>query len=116
MLWVSYGKVTQEGIKGMITEPQNRAEAVGKLVEALGGKLISYHMLLNGEIDFFIVTDMPDDKIAEVSMVDSMLVRGSGAIESVTSVPAVRAEDAVPIMQKAQQMAAAMAYKAPTKS
>ncbi len=116
MLWVSYGKVTQEGIKGMITEPQNRAEAVGKLVETLGGKLISYHMLLNGEIDFFIVTDMPDDKIAEVSMVDSMLVRGSGAIESVTSVPAVRAEDAVPIMQKAQQMAAAMAYKAPTKS
>ena len=116
MLWISYGKVTQEGIKGMIAEPQNRAEAVGKLVEALGGKLISYHMLLNGEIDFFIVTEMPDDKIAEVSMVDSMLVRGSGAIESVTSVPAVRAEDAVPIMQKAQQLAAAMAYKAPTKS
>jgi len=45
-----------------------------------------------------------------------MLVRGSGAIESITSVPAVRAEDAVPIMQKAQKMAAAMAYKAPTKS
>ncbi len=48
MLWVSYGKVTQESIKGMIAEPQNRAEAVGKLVEALGGKLISYHMLLRG--------------------------------------------------------------------
>jgi hypothetical protein len=28
----------------------------------------------------------------------------------------VRAEDAVPIMQKAQKMAAAMAYKAPIKS
>ena|SRR5210317_1482666 len=116
MLWVSYGKVTQEGIKGMIAEPQNRAEVVGKLVAALGGKMLSYHLLLNGEFDFFIVTDMPEDKITEVTMVNSMLVRGSGAIESITSVPAVRAEDAVPIMQKAQKMAAAMAYKAPTKS
>jgi uncharacterized protein with GYD domain len=116
MLWVSYGKVTQEGIKGMVAEPQNRAEVVGKLVGALGGKLLSYHLLLNGDFDFFIVTDMPDDKVAEVTMVNSMLVRASGGIQSITSVPAVRAEDAVPIMQKAQKMAAAMAYKAPIKS
>jgi hypothetical protein len=49
-------------------------------------------------------------------MVNAMLVRASGGIQSITSVPAVRAEDAVPIMQKAQKMAAAMAYKAPIKS
>jgi uncharacterized protein with GYD domain len=116
MLWASFGKISQEGIKGLIAEPQNRAEPVGKLVEALGGKLISYHLLLNAEIDFFIITEMPDDKSAEVSMINAMLVRGSGAIESITSVPAVLAEDAVPFMEKAQQLAAAMAYKAPTKS
>jgi hypothetical protein len=116
MLWATYGKISQEGIKGIIAEPQNWAEPVGKLVEALVGKLISYHLMLNAEIDFFIITDMPDDKIAEVSMIDAMLVRGSGAIEPVTSVPAVLAEDAVPFMEKAQQMAAAMTYKAPTKS
>jgi len=52
MLWVSYGKVAQEGIKGMIAESQNRAEAVWKFVAALGGKLLSYHLLLNGEFDF----------------------------------------------------------------
>jgi uncharacterized protein with GYD domain len=95
MLWASFGKISQEGIKGIITEPQNRAEPVGKLVEALGGKLISYHLLLNAEIDFFIITEMPDDKSAEVSMINAMLVRGSGAIESI---------------------AAAMAYKAPTRT
>ena len=116
MLWATFGKISREGIKGLIAEPQNRAEPVGKLVEALGGKLISYHLLLNAEIDFFIITEMPDDKIAEVSMIDAMFVRGSGAIESVTSVPAVLAEDAVPFMEKAKQLAAAMAYKAPIKS
>ena len=46
MLWVSYGKVSKEGMKGMLTNPQNREAAVAKLVEGLGGKLISYYMLL----------------------------------------------------------------------
>jgi uncharacterized protein with GYD domain len=116
MHWVSYGKVSQEGIKGMIANPQNRAKPVGKLIEAYGGKLVSYHLLLNGDIDFIIVSDIPDDKISDVSLVNSMLVRASGAIESITTVPAMTAEDAVPQMQKAQQMASAMAYKPPTKS
>lgn len=114
MLWISYGKISQEGIKGMVTNPENRVEIVSKLVQALGGKLVSYHMMLNGDIDFFIVTDIPNDRIAEVAFVNSMLVRASGAIESITTVPAIRAEEAVPQMQKAQQMSAAMAYKAPT--
>ncbi|MBW2251622.1 MAG: GYD domain-containing protein [Deltaproteobacteria bacterium] len=115
MLWVSYGRVSQEGIQGMVTNPSNRAEAVGKLLEAYGGKLISYHMLMNGNIDFFIVSDIPDDKIADVAIVNAMLVRGSGAIETISTVPALRAEDAITQMQKAQQMASAMAYQAPTK-
>jgi uncharacterized protein with GYD domain len=116
MLWVSYGKVSQEGIKGMISDPQNREEAVGKLLEAYGGKLVSYHLLLNGDVDFFIVSDIPDDKIADVTLVSAMLVRGSGGIESIATVPAMRAKDAVPQMQKAQQMASAMVYDAPSKA
>lgn len=116
MLWVSYGKIAKEGIQGIIANPQNRAEPVAKLLEAYGGRLISYHMMLNGDIDFFIVSDIPDDKIAEVALINAMLVRGSGAIESITTVPAMRAEDAVPQMQKAQQMAAAMTYEAPTRT
>jgi uncharacterized protein with GYD domain len=116
MLWVSYGKVSEEGIKGMLANPSNRAEAVGSLLEAYGGKLVSYHLVLNGDIDFFIVSDIPDDKIADVALVNSMLVRASGAIASIATVPAMRAEDAVPQMEKAKQMAAAMTYKAPTET
>ena len=116
MLWVSYGKVSQEGIKGMVANPENRAVAVGKLLEALGGKLVSYHMLLNGEIDFIIVSDIPDDQIANIALITPLLIRSSGAIESVTTVPAVTAEGAEPQMQKAQKMAEAMAYKPPAQS
>ena len=116
MLWVSYGKISSEGMKGMLANPQNREEAVGKLVEGLGGKLVSYHLLLNGDIDFIIVTDFPADKFEESLLINSMLVRGSGAIESVATVPAMRAADAVGQMKKAQQMASAMLYEAPSKT
>jgi hypothetical protein len=36
MLWVSYGKFTQESIKGMIANPENRAKPISNLLEALG--------------------------------------------------------------------------------
>ena len=113
MLWVSYGRMTQEGIKGMAAKPENRAEVVAKLIAALGGKMISYHMLLNGDIDFLIVLDVPDDKTANVTLINPMLVRGTGGVEKITTVPAVLAQNAVPFMQKAKEMTAAMAYKPP---
>ena len=116
MLWVSYGKVSQEGMKGILMNPPNREEAVGKLVEGLGGKLNSYYTLLNGDMDFIIITDFPADKFEESLLINSMLVRGSGAIKSVATVPAMRAADAVPQMMKAQQMASAMLYEAPSKT
>ena len=115
MLWASYGRVSQDGVKGMLKNPTNRAEEVGKLLQAHGGKLISYHMLMNGDIDFFIISEIPDEKITDVAFVNAMLVRGYGSIENITTVPAIRAEDAMPHMQKAGEMASAMVYQAPKK-
>ena len=113
MLWASYGRISKEGVQGLIDNPTNRAEALKKLLKAYGGKLVSYHMLMNGSIDFFIISEMPDDKSADVTIVNAMLVRTYGAIETISSVPAVRAEDAIPFMKKAKEMAAAMVYASP---
>jgi len=113
MLWVTYGRFSKEGIQGMIANPQNRAGAVEKLMKAYKGKLISYHLLLNGEIDFFIVSDIPAGGVADLGLVNALLVRGSGSIERITTVPAYRAEDAKPLMQRAQQMISDRTYNAP---
>ncbi len=114
MLWISYGKFSKEGIEGLIANPQNRAGAVEKLMDAYQGKLISYHLLLNGDIDFFIVSEIPDDKVADLGLVNALLVRGSGAIETITTVPAFRAEDAIPMMRRARQMSTEQTYRAPS--
>ncbi|WP_373499377.1 GYD domain-containing protein [Desulfococcus sp.] len=114
MLWVSYGKFSREGIRGLIDNPQNRAGAIQQLMDAYRGKLISYHLLLNGEIDFFIVADIPDECVADLGLVNALLVRGSGAVETITTVPAYRAEDAIPLMQRAQKMTTEETYKSPS--
>jgi uncharacterized protein with GYD domain len=116
MLWVSYGRHTQEGIKGMISNPHNREEELARFNEALGGKLVSFLFLLNGDIDFIMVSEIPESKTSEILLIPPMIIRGSGAIESITIVPAMNARDAVPQMQKAQKMSAAMAYKPPAQS
>ena len=116
MLWVSYGKFSKEGIQGMIANPQDRSEAVGKLIQAYGGKLVSYHLLMNGDVDFFIVSDIPDEKMSEMNLINAMLVRAAGGIESITTVPARTAQDAVEQMRKAQKMAADMVYQAPSQT
>lgn len=113
MLWASYGKLTNESIQGLVTNPQNRAEAVAKLVDAYGGEMVSYHLLLNGDIDFIIFSEIPDDKIKDLTLMNALVVRGAGGVESITTVPAVKAEDAMIQMHKAQKLTSAMAYRTP---
>ena len=32
MIYVTYGKMSKEGLNGLIAKPENRAEALGKMV------------------------------------------------------------------------------------
>ena len=114
MIYVTYGKMSKEGLNGLTAKPENRAEALGKMVDALGGKLIDYYFLLNGEIDFIIVSEFPDDQnVNELSLIDALLVRGSGAIESITTLPALRAADAVLLFERAKALQEAATYSKP---
>ena len=114
MLWTSYGKFTNESIKGLVSNPQDRADAVARLVDAYGGEMVSYHMLLNGDIDFIIFTELPEERAKDLTLVNALIVRGTGGVESITTVPAIRAEDALTQMEKAKNLVSTMAYRTPT--
>ena len=114
MIYITHGKMSKEGLNGLTAKPENRAEALEKMVDALGGKLVDYYFLLNGEIDFIIVSEFPDDQnVNELSLIDALLVRGSGAIESITTLPALRAADAVPLFERAKALQEASTYSKP---
>ena len=110
---VTYGRYTKEGIHGLVTHPQSRAEAVGRLLKSFGGKLVSFHMMLGGEIDFFMVSEMPNDIVGGFLLINTMLVRASGSVEYITTLPAFRAEDAVKHMKKAKKLMDDRTYQAP---
>jgi uncharacterized protein with GYD domain len=76
-------RYTSEGAKGLVREgASGRREAVVKTLESVGGKLDALYFAL-GEIDAFIVIDLPDNVSAAAI---SLAVSQSGAIATKTTV------------------------------
>lgn len=59
-IYITQGRYTQQWIKGIIDKPEDRREAIAKLMEASGYRLIEYYVTL-GEYDFLIISEGPDD-------------------------------------------------------
>ena len=49
--YIAYGKFTPAAIRGMTENPEDRTQPVAQLFEALGAKLLSWHVTL-GCADF----------------------------------------------------------------
>ena len=55
-VYITQGRFTGQAIKGMVSKPEDRESEVRKLIEAAGGKLLSYYMTM-GEFDFLIISE-----------------------------------------------------------
>jgi uncharacterized protein with GYD domain len=62
-MFITQGRFTQDAIRGMLAHPEDRKEAVARLLEQSGGKLIAYYMTF-GEYDFLIVSEGPYEGVA----------------------------------------------------
>lgn len=71
-IYITQGRYTREAVKGMIVKPEDRAEAVGRLLSKVGGKLIAYYVTF-GEYDFLAIADAPN----EVQMGAALLAAAS---------------------------------------
>jgi uncharacterized protein with GYD domain len=60
-IFIVQGRYTREAMQGMIARPDDRAAAVSKLMEAVGGRLLSYYVTF-GASDFHTVADVPDER------------------------------------------------------
>ena len=73
-IFIFQGRYTKEAMRGMVDNPEDRSIATGKMVEAAGGRLISYYVTL-GEWDFIVTADLPDQATASAV---AMAVAASG--------------------------------------
>ena len=74
---------TQQGLTGLIENPENRTSAISQLIEGAGGTLVSLDYAF-GEFDIVAIGEIPDH-ITMASL--SMAVAASGAI---TNFPVLR--------------------------
>ena len=71
--YITQGRYTRDAIKGMIVRPEDRADAVARLLTKVGGRLIAYYVTF-GEFDFLCIGEAPND----VQMAAALFAAGSG--------------------------------------
>jgi uncharacterized protein with GYD domain len=71
-IYITQGRYTREAIKGMIVKPEDRADAVSRLLSKAGGRLIGYYVTF-GEYDFMAIAEAPSD----IQMASVLLAAGS---------------------------------------
>lgn len=66
--FITTGRFTQDAIRGMLAQPEDRAESISQLFAAAGGKLVAYYMVF-GDHDFMVVSEGPYEGVATSAIV-----------------------------------------------
>ena len=109
MRLITRGRFTQDYVKGLVGSPEDREPAVRKLVEAGGGKLVSFYFT-TGDADFMLISETNN---AEAVIAGLMAAAAAGTISDVTTSRAWTGSEFKAIAEKAAE--AAKAYRAPGK-
>lgn len=104
---ISRGRFTQNYTKGLIGAPEDREPAVRKLIEGVGGKLVSFYFT-TGDTDFTLVAEAND---AESLIAALMATAAAGTISDVTTQRAWTGAEFKAVAEKASE--AARHYRAP---
>jgi uncharacterized protein with GYD domain len=106
-IYITQGRYSRDAIKGMIDKPEDRAEALGRMLAKVGGRLIGYYITF-GEYDFLTVAEVSND----TQMASVLLAAGSsGAVTDLKTTVAMTSADAKGAFAAAGDLAPG--YKAP---
>ncbi len=94
LLQISYSTAAWAAL---VKKPENRVEAVRKVVEKLGGKLVSFWFAF-GDHDLVGMIEMPDN-IAAAAF--AMAIAAGGACKGVKTTPLISVADGLEAMKKA---------------
>jgi uncharacterized protein with GYD domain len=72
-IFITQGRYTRDAIKGMVVRPEDRSDAVARLLAKVGGKLIGYYLTF-GDYDFLVIAEVP----GETQMAAVLLAAASG--------------------------------------
>ena len=105
--FIVQGRFSTDAIKGLVANPQDRREAVKKLIAACGGKLKDYYVT-TGENDFLIIIEADD---GEAAIVGGLVTAASGAVSHLTTTRAWTTGEFKKMAERASEVIGT--YKAP---
>ncbi len=110
--YATFFKYTDQAIKAMTENPQDRAAAAAKLAEGFGGKLESiYWFATGGDFDGIAIWQYPDDQTAEAA---GMMARASGNFANTRSISLLNSQEFKGAMEKVKGVKSG--YTAPTET
>ena len=89
-IYISRGRFTQEAVKGMLTKPENREEAVAKLFRSTGGRLMGWYLTF-GHHDWLAIGEFPDEKAAAAAL---LAAAAGGSLSEIETTVAMTADQA----------------------
>jgi uncharacterized protein with GYD domain len=89
-IYISRGRFTSDAIKGMVAKPENREQAVAKLFESVGGKLMAWYLTF-GRHDWLVIGEFPDEKAAASAI---LAAAAGGSLSDIETTIAMTAKDA----------------------
>lgn len=101
--FIVQGRFSRDAIRGLIARPEDRAEAVRRLMESIGGRLIGYYVTF-GPKDFLVIVEAPD--ALDMAAV-AVAVAGSGGVEGFETTLALPSAEAKEAFARAGRVAAA---------
>ena len=98
--YLTKAQLSSQGVAAMVSNPQNRADALRPSVEAAGGKLEQYYFDVTANA-VYTIAEMPDNE--SVAALMSAAFSG-GAIVSYSVSPIMTAEEMVDAFKKAAEI------------
>jgi uncharacterized protein with GYD domain len=100
-VYISRGRFTSDAVKGMLTKPENREEAVVKLFKSVGGRLIGWYLTF-GHHDWMAIGEFPDEKAAASAI---LAAAAGGSLSDIETTVAMTAKEAHATFEAAGKVA-----------
>jgi len=81
--YICQGRFTREAVRGMMSTPEDRTEPVSKLMDGVGGRLLSYYVTF-GEYDWLLVCEPPNEQAVTAAVIAA--AAGGGVADIKTTV------------------------------
>ena len=104
-LYMSQFSYTPEAWAALTQNPEDRSEPLRRLLESMGGRLVSMHYSF-GDYDGLIILEAPDEKTAAAGILSAV---SAGHVKDIKTNPLLTIEDAMEVFRRAGEAT----YRAP---